>query len=286
MNSSRQAPSLPIALRPLDNVRAYIALLRGRTGRRQPARYAWKQWTLLTLGLVVPVAYVVDPIFGRHRGEIEPFALSIAAAINEIGSSRWMYAALVAAIAVALLRDWRLPGRRRLFRLHVNTVAGFYALAAIVTQELVVSLLKQIIGRARPNLFEQLGPFAVDRWSFRYDFTSFPSGHAATIGCAAACFALLYPRYRAPALIVALWIGFSRVVIGAHYPSDVIAGLMFGAWVAYAFAIFVANRGILFVARPGHLPAPAAHVQRLGLAFLPRPRSASPRAPVGGQPAR
>jgi membrane-associated phospholipid phosphatase len=65
---------------------------------------------------------------------------------------------------------------------------------------------------------------------------SFPSGHAA--------FAMLivsvfwpYCRYRWRALLVlfAIWVGISRVSVGAHFPIDVIAGYLCGGvsgWVA------------------------------------------------------
>jgi len=265
-----------LLLRPYDNLRSYLQLLWRRLPRRSTVFPSWLGWTALALGLIVPVANIVDPVFGAHRTEIDPTALQVAIAINEIGSSRWMYTVLGAAIIVALFLNWRRPGRRRLLRRHAWTVSAIYALTAIATQEILVTVLKQLFGRARPNLFETVGPLHVEPWSFTYDFTSFPSGHAATIGCAAACVALLFPGYRVVAALVAIWIGFSRVVIGAHYPSDVVAGLMFGAWVAYATAFFFARFGVLFVTRPDRTPAPPPHI-RAALAFVRRSRSTTPR---------
>lgn len=261
-------------MRPYDNLRAYLRLLRRRAPRRRTVYPSWLAWLALAVGLIVPVANIVDPVFGAHRMEIDPTAMCVAIAINEIGSSRWMYYTLAATIVVALCLNWRQPGRRRLLRRHAWTVSAIYALTAIATQEILVTILKQIFGRARPNRFETLGPFHFDPWSFGYDFTSFPSGHAAAIGCAAACVALLFPRWRTVAALAAVWIGFSRVVIGAHYPSDVVAGLMFGAWVAYATAFFFARFGVLFVTRPGRAPAPPPHVRK-ALSFLPGSRPAT-----------
>jgi membrane-associated phospholipid phosphatase len=262
--------------RPYDNLRSYLRLLAHRASRRRSVFPSWLAWAALALGLILPVANIVDPIFGAHRTEINPTALQVAIAINEIGSSRWMYSVLGAAIIVALFLNWRRPGRLRLLRRHAWTVSAIYALTAIATQEILVTILKQLFGRARPNLFETAGPFHAEPWSFAYDFTSFPSGHAATIGCAAACVALLFPRYRAVAALAAIWIGFSRVVIGAHYPSDVVAGLMFGAWIAYATAFFFARFGVLFVTRPGRAPAPPPHI-RAALSFVGRSRPTAAR---------
>lgn len=44
------------------------------------------------------------------------------------------------------------------------------------------------------------------------------------------------PSLRAPLVIAGIWIGLARVIVGAHYPSDVIAGLALGSWFALAVA--------------------------------------------------
>ena len=58
------------------------------------------------------------------------------------------------------------------------------------------SLLKFIIGRARPRLFDQDGPFAFDMFGPGSAWASFPSGHTTTIMSCAMAFALLVPRWR------------------------------------------------------------------------------------------
>ncbi|WJH41625.1 phosphatase PAP2 family protein [Aliirhizobium terrae] len=66
--------------------------------------------------------------------------------------------------------------------------------------------------------------------------------------------ALIAPPYRLVFLSMALWLGFSRVIVGAHYPSDVIAGLALGAWFSLAMAIVFARHKILFQQNPDGLP--------------------------------
>jgi undecaprenyl-diphosphatase len=100
--------------------------------------------------------------------------------------------------------------------------------------------LKEIVQRARPS---GLIP-AVTETSF-----SFPSGHAvasvALYGFIAFLLSRLYPRHKrvaaALAALVALTISFSRLYLGVHYPSDVIAGFILGGlwlWIG----IWVTNR--------------------------------------------
>ena len=86
-------------------------------------------------------------------------------------------------------------------------------------------ILKPLVGRVRPyEVIEGLkliGKRATD--------PSFPSGHtAASIASAVALCRFLKKRYSIPLLALALLIGFSRLYIGIHYPTDVLAGLLDG----------------------------------------------------------
>ncbi len=88
------------------------------------------------------------------------------------------------------------------------------------------------------NHFDDYGIFSFSPFSGHSSFESFPSGHATTIGAFFAAFSLLFPRYRIVFLACALWLGMTRVMVGAHYPSDVIAGLALGGW----FSLMIGHR--------------------------------------------
>lgn len=56
---------------------------------------------------------------------------------------------------------------------------------------------------------------------------SFPSGHTTvSFACALVCFRMLPGKYGIPALVLAGMIGFSRLYLGVHYPSDVLGGFL------------------------------------------------------------
>jgi glycosyltransferase involved in cell wall biosynthesis/membrane-associated phospholipid phosphatase len=74
-------------------------------------------------------------------------------------------------------------------------------------------------------------------------FGSFPSGHATTAFAIAgvAILGLNLGGWAALVLGVAVLVGLSRVVVGAHWPADVLAGA-FGGWLAAVFGLWVAER--------------------------------------------
>lgn len=99
--------------------------------------------------------------------------------------------------------------------------------------------------------FWLFSPFAGDA-----SFESFPSGHATTIGSVFVAFALFFPRYGALLIAGGLWLGMTRIMVGAHYPSDVIAGLALGGWFSFMTAIVFARYGLVFRIGPDNWPAP------------------------------
>lgn len=105
--------------------------------------------------------------------------------------------------------------------------------AAVATQAVLVWALKALLGRVRPWL--ALGLPAP--WGHPHD-GSFPSGHAAGSFCVAAFIVAVLPaltRRTALAralsvavLVLAALIAVSRIYLGAHFPSDVLAGALLG----------------------------------------------------------
>ena len=85
--------------------------------------------------------------------------------------------------------------------------------------------IKIATGRARPSVkIEQV----LNRSRFSSKFHAFPSGHVAA---STAFFAvLLFANWRIGlgCLLIPLLIGFSRIYIGAHYPSDVVFAAILG----------------------------------------------------------
>ena len=104
--------------------------------------------------------------------------------------------------------------------------AGFVTAVALICSTLIaIVFLKNIINRARPyDVIEGLiliGSRQLD--------ASFPSGHTSTaFTCVAALWKYLKKPYAVLLLVLATLIALSRLYIGVHYPSDVVAGLLIG----------------------------------------------------------
>ena len=110
--------------------------------------------------------------------------------------------------------------------------AGALALAALVLGSLCTNVfLKHLVARPRPWLSLPLVPLVAER-----DPNSFPSGHTCAAFAAGLCWARALPwRWgRAAAVIGAVCMGLSRLYVGVHYPTDVLAGALIGALCAWA----------------------------------------------------
>lgn len=133
-----------------------------------------------------------------------------------------------------------------------------FLFSAIALPGIVGSLFKNIIGRRRPSDF---GPFSYEPLSWQPKFASFPSGHATTAFGVLVAFGALFPRLRPLLWLYAILIALSRVVISAHYPSDVLAGALLGGFGALLVRNWFAARRLAFYVASDHevrpLPGPS-----------------------------
>jgi undecaprenyl-diphosphatase len=107
--------------------------------------------------------------------------------------------------------------------------AGELAMASLVLSHLLVQLVKRTVGRGRPSLGCDLS--AIVREPDRF---SFPSGHATASFAVALSYAIVFPPWSGPLLLVAALVGFSRVRLGVHCPSDVVVGQLLATLTAVA----------------------------------------------------
>ena len=94
-------------------------------------------------------------------------------------------------------------------------------------QSAVVYGLKFLVQRPRPLAVEE----ALSRLSGNHVEVfdpSFPSAHTAHAFMMATLLAFWFPRYRVAFFLIAAFIGWTRIYLGMHYPTDVLAGGLIG----------------------------------------------------------
>lgn len=192
-------------------------------------------FTFYVLPVINPPLALANPLAGVDHGAATWFHahlthrfVAVLRTITEFGSSEWIGVVLAIAVLLFIFKRWWLS----LATLVVAVPGGM----------MLNELVKILVHRHRPF---------VDGWFVDWSGYSFASGH--TIGAtllygqiALFVFPLIKNRrnrallFSAAAFVVVL-VGFSRIALGAHYLSDVLAGMFFGiAWLTIC----------LFAARP------------------------------------
>jgi membrane-associated phospholipid phosphatase len=167
--------------------------------------------------------------------------------ITDFGQGGWFLIPIGAFIVLAAILATPAAGRIG-NRVIVSLIVRLeFVFLAIALPGLTVTIVKRLIGRVRPS---DLGPFAYMPWSWQPAYASMPSGHATTASAAAIAIGAVWPRARVPMWIFAGVIALSRVVITAHYVSDVIAAAFVGAFGAILVRNWFAARRLGFVAKP------------------------------------
>jgi undecaprenyl-diphosphatase len=205
---------------------------------------------VLALSLVFVGLLLVDPFMYAQAKALPPEVRKVFRAITDIGKSNWMLIPTGVAIALALVLRKRYGGLRysAAYGLIASTIG--FVFASIAGAGLIANLTKNILGRARPKLFETSGPIDFNLFAFDADYASLPSGHATNIFAFATVIGILWPRGRVLLYTFAAWIAASRVLIGQHFVTDVVVGAILGTVFPFYVRERFAARRCLFERTP------------------------------------
>lgn len=106
------------------------------------------------------------------------------------------------------------------------------AISAVVARFVIVEIIRFFYHRPRPFAALQIHQLILDNnWSF-------PSGHSAFFFAMASAIYFYNKKWGARFFIAAILMNISRVIAGAHYPTDILGGAIIGIAIAYIIFIF------------------------------------------------
>ena len=210
---------MPDAPSPLSRLLWWHAL---KALPRATGCHAKRRWKVITGALLLGLLGALALRAVEHPWQEEHLVLAPGTAAHILASYASWWGKLENGAGV-LLVGWltvSIVGRRRLGQVGFSTV-----LWAQIVGGFLVNLGKSGLGRARPNRgLEDVftGP------TLDYAYQSFPSGHTTAAFTLAATLAAFFPRWGWTLFLFAGMVGWSRLALHVHHPSDVLMGAVLG----------------------------------------------------------
>jgi membrane-associated phospholipid phosphatase len=177
--------------------------------------------------------------------------------LTEFGKDAYVLGILALMLLAVALAATALRGisRARLLSFGLRLQFLFFA---VLVPLLAGEMIKWIVGRGRPFVGGKADPFNFVHFAGTEAYASFPSGHAVTAFALAFAVSAVWPRARGAMIAYVLLIAFTRLVLLAHHPSDVVAGALIGVVGAMCVRYWFAARRLGFAIRRDGAISPLA----------------------------
>jgi undecaprenyl-diphosphatase len=184
---------------------------------------------LLTCMAIIASMFLLDRTASDWARHLPGWFIEAFERITDFGLSGWfLYPLGVILLGLAAVASPASPRLAQGVFAALGARFGFL-FVAIAAPGLFTTIVKRLIGRARPYVGGYDNPFLYKPFIWQPAYASMPSGHATSAAAAAVAIGAVWPRARPLMWLYALTIMFSRVVVVAHHPSDVLAGALVGA---------------------------------------------------------
>lgn len=215
---------------------------------KQPKPFGWTSpmtWALFALPVLLLLVHPYDAqVSAAWTEHTTKFQQILASSTNMIKSGYWLALALLIWAGSAFYLKQQ-AGKSVSALIARAREAGLYLFFAIICASIPVTLIKFSVGRARPHLLKQLGPEYFSPLSGSYLYLSFPSGHAMMAGILMVFSLKFLPRLSWLLVPLCFLLAFSRVVVAAHYPTDILAGFTLGVVISLWLYNFLILRNII-----------------------------------------
>ena len=176
--------------------------------------------------------YFSELKYGVGEGYLKLFFINI----TELGDSLWYFLIFFLVFLISFFaKKINLISIKNYYYLRNFSLFSFIylLLTGVITQ-----IIKHLVGRTRPNHFNLDEAVFFKFFTTNSAFHSFPSGHSSTIIAITLILCLVLPSLRFYLYIFGSIVAISRVVVGAHYITDVIAGAIIAIIVFKLLKIF------------------------------------------------
>ena len=248
--SRMESEAVATLRRCVANVRTALGLLTRASGKAPVRAWPLSPRDLaiaagMSVAAILFLMVFVDAAVTRSVAHLPRWVVSVFDEITEFGKSGWFLWPLgILFLVLAALPPVLTPFSQRVLATIMVRVGFLFT--AIAVPGLFVTIIKRMIGRARPYVGGSLDPLLFDPFKWVPAYSGMPSGHATTAFAVLVAFGTLWPRARTILLVYALLIVVSRVVLVAHYPSDVLAGALVGIIGAALVRRYFAQRHLGF----------------------------------------
>lgn len=198
----------------------------GRALRHPSSGLKAGAWLTLATAFFFALSYFfVDQPVARYFQDASPRLIRVFSFVTRFGQSG------IYLVPLAAIVGWGLWNHRQL----VAARAAF-VFVAVALPGLIADIIKPVFGRARPRLLIADRIYGFSWHGADSAHWSFPSGHSVTVAALAAALYVVYPPLWPVYALAALLVAASRIIVDAHYLSDVIAGLYLGFVITWILA--------------------------------------------------
>ena len=186
------------------------------------------------LGVLVTVALILSGVFWFDipvYNFLRHFDYKIWGILGVIFSAKnWLVVSLIVLLVFYIKKSIQTKPKFSFsdFYNKIKSSYAFWIFSSVFLATSTGAVLKFVIGRARPIFYEAIGMIGFFPGAHDTAFHSMPSGHTLASFAGLVMIGMLAPRAKWFTWTLAIVIGVSRVCAGAHWPSDVIFGAVWG----------------------------------------------------------